>query len=190
MKKYMAVVATFATFLAFALNGSAQASGGGTFQDGNYPSTSTDSGTCGPDWASDSYQRKFTVTLPADGFGNYAVVEKFVKGHFVTFAGTSPGACGAGPDNGNTVKGGVKGTFSGFYNLTVTGGTLNVNGTCTDTDLNGQCNTNEWVAGFFGGAATWNLDNWGFKYHSKAKILTQKNWINAQSGNSGDITWS
>ena len=184
----MAVVASVATFLTFALNGSAHASSG-TFKDGGYASTSTDSGTCGPDWANDAYTRKFTVTLPAVG-GVYTVVEKFVKGHFTTLAGTSPGACEAGPDNGNTVKGGVKGTFSGSYSFTVSGGTLNTGGTCTDTDLNGQCNTDEWVAGFFGGGASWTLNNWGFKYHSTAKVLTQKNWINAASGNSGDITWT
>ena len=192
MKKYLAAVAGIATCFVLMLNLPAQAKSG-VFKDGGYASSSNDSGTCGPDWAADTYSRRFITTLPADMSGNYHVVEKFLDGAFTTFAGTSPGACQAGPDNGNTVKGGVKGTFSGFYDLTVMGGTLNVNGTCdlvTDPGPQfGQCTTAGWVSGHFGPSATYTLNDWGFTYHSKSKKLTSNKWINAQAGNSGDISW-
>src|ERR1700747_389883 len=42
---------------------------------GPYASGSGDSGTCGPDWATDMFDRDFTVR--SNGDGTYTVVEQF-----------------------------------------------------------------------------------------------------------------
>src|SRR2546422_4180044 len=57
--------------------------GNGTQHYGAYPSTSPDSGTCGPDWANDTFDRHFTVRRNPDG--TFLVVEQFKDGSFVTY---------------------------------------------------------------------------------------------------------
>ena len=49
---------------------------------GPYPSGSTDSGTCGVDWATDTFDRHFTVKTNQDG--SIVVVEQFKNGSFLT----------------------------------------------------------------------------------------------------------
>ena len=60
-------------------------------------SGSTDSGTCGNDWANDTYKRVFVASTTADLAGNYTVTESFIAGRFVTVEGASPGACETAP---------------------------------------------------------------------------------------------
>src|SRR4029077_3802589 len=48
---------------------------------GPYSSESTDSGTCGNDWANDTFDRHFTVRKNPDG--TFLVVEQFKDGSFV-----------------------------------------------------------------------------------------------------------
>src|SRR3981081_2401442 len=74
---------------------------------GPYASSSTDSGTCGPDWANDTFDRFFTVTQNSDGM--YNLREDFRDGRFVTIAGVSPGACETSTPHGLTVPGGIRG---------------------------------------------------------------------------------
>jgi len=49
---------------------------------GPYPSGSPDSGTCGVDWATDTFDRHFTVKTNQDG--SIVVVEQFKNGSFLT----------------------------------------------------------------------------------------------------------
>jgi hypothetical protein len=162
--------------------------GQATLHYGPFASGSTDSGTCGPDWANDQFNRVFTVTTKTDG--TVRVVEFFKNGSFVTIAGSSPGACENGPNNGGMVKAGIKGRFQGYFVIAVTGGTLNRSATCTLA----TCGT---TAGFiktvFGPAATFNVTTFLFNYHSKDKGLIQRHWTNASAnrgGNRGDIRTS
>lgn len=160
---------------------------------GPFASASTDSGTCGPDWANDTFNRSFTVSQNADG--SFAVRENFTKGKFTTFGPQSPGACQTGTDHGSLVRPGVKGSFHGYLAGTVTGGTFNENG-CSS----GGCDT---TAGFvlnaFGPAATYScLSGVGtcsffFTYHAGGQGLKFRHWINASTdlgGNRGDIATS
>ena|SRR2546429_8178886 len=62
-------------------------------QYGPFASTSPDSGTCGPDWANDTFDRHFKANTTRNPDGTYTVIEEFKKGSFITFAGPSPGAC-------------------------------------------------------------------------------------------------
>ena len=197
MKRIAVVFAAIA--MVVSLSGIAQA--GTVFKDGGYSTTSADSSTCGANWAQDLNVRNFTVQLPAVSPGVYKVTEQFASGHFSTIAGVSPQSCQAG--NHNTVKGGIQGTWSGTYNLTVSTGTLNANGSCElvqadpNDPSNQQCYTAGWIHGFFGSGATYTLDNWGFTYNASKK-LPRHHWVNActvantgslctHSGNSGDI---
>lgn len=81
---------------------------------GPYASGSPDSGTCGNDWANDTFDRDFAVRTANDG--TITVVEQFKNGSFTTNAGTSPGACdttdGTPP---GTLNGGETGSMHGYF---------------------------------------------------------------------------
>src|SRR5882672_6251609 len=114
-------------------------------------SGSPDSGTCGNDWANDTFNREFDVQQNGDTF---VLTEFFKDGHFVTVEGPSPGGCESGSDHGSWVKAGVRGSFHGFLSGTVTGGSYNPNATCPD-----PCDGSTFVPAFFGSEATWNIVN-------------------------------
>src|SRR3954453_1977025 len=154
---------------------------------GPYDGASADSGTCGNDWANDTFKRKFTVT--DNGGGTFTLREDIIAGKFVTVAGASPGACEvlSGPTgNGHTVAAGIKGEFSGYFIGPVTGGTYNPNATCADPSTG-----TSYLAAFFGPTAVWKTPTWEFDYHANGagKLLFAR-WQNAsvdQGGNVGDI---
>src|SRR2546427_2595856 len=81
---------------------------------GPYASGSTDSGTCGPDWANDMFDRHFTV-FSQDG--TFSIVEQFKDGSFTTPASDSPptnfstGVCEASTIPQGTVSNGVTGNL-------------------------------------------------------------------------------
>lgn len=164
----------------------------GTFKDGPYTAVTPDSGTCGiSPWALDTFTRNFTASLPGSG-GTYTVVEKFNKGHFLTYAGVSPGNCETGP--GDTLTEGVQGTFSGTFTITVTGGVFDSNGSCETSAYAGgppdgwtQCDTAGWIHGFFGNGATYSIPHFNFVYKAQNQGLTYHQWTNADTGNLGDI---
>src|SRR2546428_13547914 len=88
-------------------------SGTSTQHYGPYASGSGDSGTCGPDWATDTFDRHFTV-FQNNNDGSLLVVEQFKAGSFVTTAGPSPCAC----QNGLTTSpmgGGITGRTPGYF---------------------------------------------------------------------------
>jgi hypothetical protein len=148
-------------------------------------SGSPDSGTCGNNWANDTYKRVFDAGTTPTG-GVYMVTERFIAGHFVTVAGSSPGACESGTNNGGAIAAGVTGTFHGNFKIVVSGGTFNPEASCKS-----GCDT---TAGFihtvYGPAATYAIPSFGFTYHANGHHLLQRTWHNAsadQGGNSGDI---
>jgi len=159
----------------------------GTLHYGPIPSGSPDSGTCGNDWAIDTFNRVFTVVTNADG--TFRVVEDFRDATFVTVAGASPGACENGVTN-HMVRAGISGRFQGYFLISVTGGTLDRLAACTTTN----CGT---TAGFvktvFGQTATYNVTTFLFNYSSDDKELISRHWKNASAdrgGNLGDIRTS
>ncbi|HEX6062086.1 MAG TPA: hypothetical protein VF001_08445 [Candidatus Limnocylindria bacterium] len=183
MKRILATV--FASVLALAaLAGSANAGDGKDKHDshfGPYAGASPDSGTCGNDWANDTFKRFFTVSQ--DG-GVWSVREDFKDGTFVTLGGASPGACQTG-EHGTTVAAGVNGNFKGWLAGDVTGGTFDPDGTCAD-----PCSGDQFIAAHFGATATWNVTSFTFEYHGEQSHLAFRHWQNAsadQGGNEGDI---
>ena len=117
-----------------------------------------DTGTCGPVWALDAFNRSFTVNSSTPTEFN----EYFTNGTFVTNAGPSEGACASGTNNGNTVGAGVTGKLSGQYtNVVVTLGTFNPKAKCTPT----TCNTTAgFVAVVYGAAAQYSVNSYDFDY--------------------------
>src|SRR5213080_3178530 len=88
---------------------------------GPYSSDSPDSGTCGNDWATDTFDRHFTVKSNQDG--TFTVIEQFKDGSFVTNVGRSPGACETSPLGTATVNGGLVGTMHGYFIIPLPTGT-------------------------------------------------------------------
>lgn len=158
-------------------------------QFGPFPSGSPDSGTCGNNWATDTFDRFFTVVPNGDGTGR--VVEFFKDASFLTLAGPSPGAC----ENGATphmVTAGIPGRFQGYFLISVSNGTLNRSATCTAAAS--SCGT---TAGFiktvFGTGATFEVTTFLFNYSSSDQTLISRHWKNAsedRGGNLGDIRTS
>lgn len=171
----------------FAMGSTTAMASTGTFRDGPYSSTSSDSGTCGSDWAIDLFTRTFIAHLPAVN-GQYNVTENFTKGHFLTVAGQSPQACDLNNPTGATVKEGVTGTMHGTFGIVVSNGTFDPSGSCVRAS-DGQCTTAGWVEGFFGTNATYDVPTFSFVYKAApSQGLTSSQWTNADTGNLGDIS--
>jgi hypothetical protein len=168
------------------------ASSSSTRQYGPFPSSSPDSGTCGNDWAQDTFDRSFKVTPRPDG--TFRVDEQFKNGSFVTNAGPSPGACeqsdGTGP---GVVTSGLVGNMHGYLDMVVTCptsvGCPATGATCTAT----TCGT---TAGFLatvfpGGVATTEAYFFHYSgYDGTNQALIEHEWKNAscnRGGNHGDI---
>ncbi|MCC6381833.1 MAG: hypothetical protein IT304_04950 [Dehalococcoidia bacterium] len=151
-------------------------------QYGPFPSSSPDSGTCGNDWANDTFDRHFKVDTQPNVDGTYTIVQEFKKGSFVTMAGASPGACETNP--GGTVAAGVSGKMHGTFTIVVSGGTYNPSGNCPAV-----CTTAAFVQAVFGAAATYDVPTFEFHYSAG----NNGEWKNASAdrgGNHGDITGS
>jgi hypothetical protein len=167
----------------------------GTQHFGPYASLSSDSGTCGNEWATDEMNRFFQIQQT--GLNSYRVIEKFRDGTFTvpslldpTSPQLSPGACessdGSGP---GLVNEGVTGTFHGYDIITITGATAyspstaGCLGTCFSTD--------DFLITVF--PAGYVRDDTAYFFHyvaSDQNTLTYHEWKNAscnRGGNHGDI---
>jgi hypothetical protein len=155
---------------------------------GPYSSGSTDSGTCGNDWAADTFKRVFFVQQT--GPATWRVTEAFVDGHFVTVVGPSPGACEKSSPHGTVILPGVNGIFAGFLSGTVTGGSFSPNG----CDVAAACSkTSTFILAVFGSSASYDITSFYFDYHSGDPRLIYRHWVNASDnlgGNRGDIATS
>jgi hypothetical protein len=143
-----------------------------------------DSGVGGNYWANDNYNRNIKVWQTAPN--TFCVVTQY-DGQFTTYAGASP-------QNTGTVGAGVTGNFSGGYTATFTGtlnpspskpthgniGTFNYN-----CDASGNCpGYVSWTDIYFTNVSNFNEDPWGWTYVT----CNNGSWVNASTGNSGDIT--
>jgi hypothetical protein len=147
---------------------------------GPFPSTSPDSGTCGNDWAEDSFDRHFRVNTSPGPNGTFTVTEEFKNGTFVTNAGPSPGGCDTNP--GGTVAAGVTGKLEGSFVIVVSGGTFDRNATCPS-----GCTTAGFITAVFGSSATYDIPTFLFHY-STGHNGEWKNASADRGGNHGDIT--
>ncbi len=141
---------------------------------GPYAGSSTDSGTCGNNWANDTYGVTYTVNTVT------GLITKHYAGTATTMNAVSPGACNTGPNNGDVVTAGIVATFSGGFDLQILTGVYNPAAVCTSA-----CATSAgFIAAIYGGAATYaQLPTFSFSY----KTCGNGSWTNSSSGNTGDI---
>jgi hypothetical protein len=162
----------------------------GTKHYGPFPSTSPDSGTCGNDWATDTFDRHFTVRPDGD------VVQQFKQGSFVTSAGPSPGSCdttdGSPP---GTVDSGITGSMHGYFVIS-TGlfAQTSTDPSCVAGSPSTPCTTAGFINSHFGGCAypapPCAVTTFFFHFAAGDQGLVEHEWKNAsedRGGNHGDI---
>ena len=147
---------------------------------GPFAGGSPDSGTCGNDWADDTYSRFFKVVTDGTN-GTYTVTEDFRQGSFVTHQGPSPAACELGTNS--MVAEGISGKLSGTFNIIVSNGTYSATATIQDFDHDMKIGTADFIRSIFGDKATYVVEHFNFQYTTK----NNGSWINSDAGNSGDI---
>jgi hypothetical protein len=167
----------------------------GTQHYGPYTTDSPDSGTCGPFWATDTFDRHFTVRANRDG--TFTVVEQFKKGSFVTNPPPqpSPGSCdmtdGSPP---GTVNPEITGSMHGYFIIenvvTQTSNDPHCNATTMTTDA--SCDTATFIDTHFEPCygTTCNVNTFFFHYSAGDQGLVEHEWKNAspdRGGNHGDI---
>lgn len=160
---------------------------------GPYPSTSLDSGTCGNDWATDTFDRHFTVKRNPDG--TFLVVQQFKTGSFITMAGPSPGSCD--PNDGSPpgmVLSGVNGSMHGYFIIPLPAGTMqtSMDPSCVAGDPTAACTTTGFIDSHFTPCyqVTCPVTTFFFHYSAGDQMLVEHEWKNASAdrgGNHGDI---
>jgi hypothetical protein len=172
---------------------------------GPYASGSSDSGTCGNNWAEDMFDRHFTA-FQNKGDGSIVVVEQFKDGSFTTgaaagFSGTQPSPGGCQPNNppGGLVLAGIQGSLHGYFVIPIPPGeSLNTNPNCNAmTSDNSGCGVDEpgtttFINTHFSPACypvTCSITNFFFHYAAGDQGLIVHEWTNANvgPGNEGDI---
>jgi hypothetical protein len=159
---------------------------------GGYPSTSPDSGTCGNDWAEDTFDRDFTVR--SNGDGTYTVVEQFKNGSFITNLGASPAACDATYANhGRTILPGKTGSMHGYFIVSNVGGQTSTSPFCDAINsTNSGCTTTTFINSHFTPCypAVCTVTTFFDHYAAGDQSLLYHEWKDAspdRGGNDGDI---
>jgi len=172
-------------------------SGATTQHYGPYASTSTDSGTCGNDWANDTFDRHFTVRKNTNG--TFLVVEQFKDGSFVTPAldsppvNFSPGACQNSSTPQGIVNNGVTGSLQGYFIIPGVMTQTSTSPYCDATAMtDANCDTTTFINSHFTPCypATCTVTTFFFHYSAGDQTLIQHEWKNASAdrgGNNGDI---
>src|SRR5207253_3189367 len=151
---------------------------------------SPDSGTCGPDWADDTFDRHFTVQTRTTGI---TVIEQFKRGTFVTRGGFSPGACEIDSKHGSTVNPGVTGEMHGYFIITNVSAQTSTSPFCDATLMtNENCTTTKFIDTHFEPCyhVTCEVTTFFDHYSSGDQKLIYHEWKNAsddRGGNHGDI---
>lgn len=123
MKRWLVTAAMAAAMAAFPIAAGADSGSGATTHLGPFPTADDpDGGSCGVPWALDNFDRFLTVH--DNGDGTFAVREDFKNGAFVTTGPLSPGGCEPDSHHGAAVLPGINGTFHGYLEGTVSGGTF------------------------------------------------------------------
>ena len=172
-------------------------SGNATQHYGPYSSTSTDSGTCGNDWANDTFDRHFTVRRNMNG--TFLVVEQFKDGSFLTPASDSPplnfspGACQNSAIPQGIVNAGVTGSLHGYFIISNVMTQTSASPYCDAFAMtNTNCDTTTFINTHFAPCypVACPVTTFLFHYSAGDQALIQHEWKNASAdrgGNSGDI---
>jgi hypothetical protein len=158
---------------------------------GPYASGSPDSGTCGNDWAEDTFDRDFTVRTDSS---STTIVEQFKNGSFATNGGPSPGACDSSDGYGpGAVDAGHTGSMHGYFIISNVGAQTSSSPFCNAaTSTNSPCDTATFVNTHFTPCypATCTVSTFFDHYSAGDQGLAVHEWKNAscdRGGNHGDI---
>jgi hypothetical protein len=150
--------------------------------------STTDNGSCGSRWATETLKRTFQVKDNGNGTWRVTRVD---RGTFVTTGGTSPGKCNPRGRHGTTVRAGVRGTVVGYLRGTVTGGTFNPNATCAQANCGF---TTPFIRTFFGASARWSCSPVGagctsvYNYTAPRERLRYRHWQRKTRGGAVEST--
>jgi len=180
MKRLTIVIAFVAGALALAAAGLADPGGNGKKGKAGHAKftfamTTTDNGSCGDAWATDTETRKYSVKDNGDGT---FTLRRSEKGTFVTLGSRSPGACDTTGKHGAAVVAGVTGKFRGYLVGTVTATSFNPNAPC-GVDCSSRAG---FIATYFAAGATYSCDQgadckFNYNYTASAKPDAQKNLL-------------
>jgi hypothetical protein len=165
----------------------APAGGKPTQHYGPYASGSPDSGSCGPDWAQDTFDREFTVR--SNGDGTYTVVEQFKRGSFVTTGPASPGACETYANHGTTIAAGKTGSMHGYFIVTNVDTQTSSSPYCDAANsTNGGCTTATFIDTHFAPCyqVTCTVTTYFDHYAAGDQNLLYHQWKNASADRGGD----
>ena len=182
---YFIVAVLFVWSLSLATSSAAAGSPDRHF--GPFAVTTTDIGSCGNAWATDTFDRFWHVHDNRDG--SFSVDEQDKNGSFVTFAGQSPGACEIGSKHGSMVDAGVDGTFIGYVDWTVTGGSFNPAG-CSAVGANCSSRAGFFAATFPGGAigcGPSGVCKFGFEYAAGGSDVLYNHWADVSDKSGFDL---
>lgn len=166
---------------------------------GPYASGSTDSGTCGNDWANDLFNRHFTVFSQKDG--SMVVVEQFKDGSFTTPASDSPqpnpspGGCQTSALPAGFVADGITGQLHGYFIIPMPSTVMQTSNDphCDAVGMtNANCDTTTFINTHFTPCypGTCSVTTFFFHYAAGDQGLISHEWTNAspdRGGNRGDI---
>lgn len=154
-----------------------------------------DSGEAGNYWAFDYYMRHITVweTATAEAGNTYCAIVTY-EGNFYTVPGqVGPGNNPTGAVINSSTNEPVNGRFSGGRRAIIVGNLLNsplwtkqgnVGTTNYQCNIQGTCSgLISWPGQYFGSGYSYSDSWWGWKYNAGV----HGTWINALSGNSGNI---
>jgi len=133
-------------------------------------------------WAMDSYKKQILVWDLGDD--QYCAVVKYL-GTFDTIAGDSPQGTGTvGDDVRGHMQGGYRATFTGTFDPQLpTNGNIGPYDYTCNPDFSG-CNYFDWLGAYFSSYADFDQPYWAWFYNTR----TNGSWLNASTGNQGDIT--
>jgi len=170
---------------------------------GPYASSSTDSGSCGPDWANDAFDRHFSIFSQN---GAIVVVEQFKSGTFLTPASDSPNPLGPNPSpgacdngqvyNGGLVNNGVTGSFHGYFIIPIppTETQISNDPSCVAGSPSTPCTTTGFIdshfspACYLGGSGTCPVTTFFFHYSGGlGQGLIANSWIDSSTDRAGEI---
>jgi hypothetical protein len=154
---------------------------------GPYASGSPDSGTCGNDWAQDTFNRDFTVR--SNGDGTYTVVEQFKDGSFITTGPASPGACETYTNHGLTIDPGKTGSMHGYFIISNVGTQTSHSSSCdANNPTSTDCSTATFINSHFDFcyAVTCTVTTYFDHYAAGDQSLLFHQWKNASADRGGD----
>lgn len=175
MKVRRIAVALFMTIVGIGVaHGTSYASNGATQHFGPYASTQQDRGTCGNNWATDTYNLEYSVRNNMDG--TFTVTADYKDGSFVTNGGSSYAACiSTAGQHGMLVAPGITGHLTAWITGSVSGGTYNPSGCST---AGADCsNVDGFIAAVFGPDSRFTCDygfagcSFNFEYSSSDQSL-------------------